>query len=67
MAKNKYWYFWLDKSGRGFTTTFFSKKLMLQAFKGERSDNGQSISNWCMFAERGDRWENRANEITRIK
>lgn len=59
-------FFWKDKSGRGYTNTWNLLELK-KAMKGEKNYDGKSASTWAQDAEVGDRWENAANEVTRIK
>lgn len=59
-------YFWKDKSGRGFTNTFDLDEIV-RTFRHDRNYDGDTIQEWLETAEVGDEWENRTDQITRIK
>ncbi len=60
-------FFWKDKSGGGRTNTFTTISGLIKAFTGEKSWDDESIRTWVQTAEVGDKWENAANEVTRIE
>ena len=59
-------FLWKDKSGRDFTNTLTADELV-NAFDSEENYHGETMSDWLSEEpEVGDRWENAANEVTRI-
>lgn len=54
-------FFWKDKTGRGFTNTLTTDDLL--EMEDEQDWNDESLHQFAVNADDGDKWETNASEI----